>query len=176
MNVQFTIGSDDKGHTLTTLEYIKQGQLIWKYDEKSVRELGVKILTLKEIHDLPSDERDTFEKYCWQVGTNEWEGVTKNPENDPMNFVDHSCDPNMHFIDDDTLVAKRDIKKFERLTLEYATCDTIYADIPVCLCGAKNCRGTVKATDAYDTNIIKGCYQRRGVSRTRDPPSTPFIS
>lgn len=154
MQIKFNIVDGAMGKTLTTVQNIEMGQTIWANNHIE-DELGVKCLTLEEIQELPEDERKTFEMYCWQVSKNTWEGTPASPEVDPVNYINHSCNPNMHFTDDDTITARRNIVAGEALSLEYATCDTIYAVIENCLCKSSNCRGKVTSTDAFDSAIIK---------------------
>jgi hypothetical protein len=95
-----------------------------------------------------------FTTYCWQRDEFTWEGATKAPKKDPINFVNHSCNPNMYFKNDYTLIARRDIKNGEALSIDYATCDTKYATIDECECGEPDCRKKVTNDDYKDPAII----------------------
>lgn len=144
MQVPYTLKNTQMGLSLVTLEDIHEGTIIWKNDHHP----SVKSLTLDEIQNLPKEERQIFEMYCWQSDINMWDGTTEVCE-DPINYINHSCNPNMHFINDDTLIARKFIEKGSNLTLEYATCDTIYAVLENCLCGESNCRNIVRTSDAF---------------------------
>lgn len=160
MQVSHAIVGTEYGRTLIARVGISQGGTIWNYDTCE----PTRRLTQAEIDALPGAARAMFTTYCWQVQADNpskgtvavWEGVTEEPESDPLNFIDHSCDPNMVFQGDNRLVARRDIKKGEPLTLEYATCDTTYARLDHCFCGSKDaqgkslCRGRVTERDARD--------------------------
>lgn len=139
----------EHGRTLVAARQIQQGETIWEYDGAVASEK----LSLAEIDALPADKRERFSTYCWQVTATQWEGVTENEDEDPVNFINHSCEPNMHFDGDDRLVARVVIAEGAALTLDYATCDTVFARIDQCLCGEKTCRGRVTDRDAYDPAI-----------------------
>jgi uncharacterized protein len=66
-------------------------------------------------------------------------------------YLNHSCDPNTWLIDEVTVIARRDIKAGEEITLESATWNDYegeeYADNDLCTCGSSNCRGKVTPRD-----------------------------
>lgn len=65
-------------------------------------------------------------------------------------FMNHSCDPNTWWADDDTMVARRDIRAGEEITYDYATTDITIPYTMKCRCGASNCRGVVTNLDYLD--------------------------
>ena len=68
---------------------------------------------------------------------------------DPTHFMNHSCDPNVWMKDEVTLVARRDIKPEEELTLDYALveADEDYVVSWECACGSQLCRKRVSGRD-----------------------------
>ena len=76
---------------------------------------------------------------------------------DDRMYINHSCDPNTWWADDQTLVAKRSIKENEEITYDYATTeiteDTMHKF--ACNCGAANCRGSVTPNDYKDPDFQK---------------------
>lgn len=62
-------------------------------------------------------------------------------------LLNHSCDPNLGWAVDGTLVALRDVTADEELTVDYAT----YIDNPTftmfCHCGTYRCRQVIEGTD-----------------------------
>lgn len=66
-------------------------------------------------------------------------------------YLNHSCDPNCWLVDEVTVIARRDIKEGEEITLESATWndyeDEEYADDDVCTCGSEICRGKITGRD-----------------------------
>jgi len=61
---------------------------------------------------------------------------------DPSYFMNHSCDPNLWMKDEVTLIARRDIKRDEELTLDYALAepDEDFVASWKCACGCPLCR------------------------------------
>jgi hypothetical protein len=61
--------------------------------------------------------------------------------------VNHSCEPNLGWADDHTLVAIRDIAAGEELTLDYATVITDADFVMMCHCETYRCRQAIEGTD-----------------------------
>lgn len=61
---------------------------------------------------------------------------------DPTYFMNHSCDPNVWLKDEVTLIARRDIKPHEELTIDYALMETDedFEASWKCACGSPLCR------------------------------------
>jgi hypothetical protein len=86
-----------------------------------------------------------------QVDNNFYLGpVTNDPKE--RRLLNHSCNPNVGFLDSIRLVAIRNIKVGEELTVEYATCYTHYPSFK-CRCGTKSCRKVIKQTDWKNKEI-----------------------
>lgn len=62
-------------------------------------------------------------------------------------WVNHSCDPNLGFEGQITLVAMRDIKEGEEVCFDYAMTDMNDTDEFDCACGGAHCRGRVTGED-----------------------------
>src|SRR5437588_6511308 len=71
------------------------------------------------------------------------EGITTD------DYMNHSCDPNLWLRDEITLVARRDIKANEELTLDYATevADEEYVMKDPCNCQGSSCRKLITGRD-----------------------------
>jgi SET domain-containing protein len=67
---------------------------------------------------------------------------TVSREQDPSNYGNHSCDPNAE-MNDEGLVASRDIKAGEEITCDYAPLSSRSWSM-VCNCGTPNCRKIVR--------------------------------
>jgi SET domain-containing protein len=63
-------------------------------------------------------------------------------EEDPSNYGNHSCDPNIA-PDGEGVIALRDIETAEEITIDYAQFSPKSWSMK-CNCGAKNCKGVVK--------------------------------
>jgi hypothetical protein len=72
---------------------------------------------------------------------------------DPLQYGNHSCDPNLWMRDEVTVVARRAIQSGEELTIDYAI-QTGYEGWSMnCRCGAANCRGVVSGLDWRDPQL-----------------------
>lgn len=71
------------------------------------------------------------------------------PGDSPGYFINHSCDPNAWMIDAFTHVARRDIKKGEEVTNDYAfmEADENFVADWNCKCGSPLCRGKFTGKD-----------------------------
>lgn len=63
---------------------------------------------------------------------------------EPMRFINHSCNPNTGIINDITLIALRDIQKGEELYFDYSTSMDEDHWVMQCMCGEANCRKIIK--------------------------------
>jgi SET domain-containing protein len=74
-------------------------------------------------------------------------------DDDPVNFGNHSCDPNLWMKDEVTVCARRTISPDEELTVDYA----IHSDDPfwemLCTCGSPRCRGMIRGDDWQQTEL-----------------------
>jgi len=66
---------------------------------------------------------------------------------EPADFINHSCDPNLGLSGQITLVAMRDIEVGEELCFDYAMSDGTPYDEFECDCGSPYCRGHVTGED-----------------------------
>lgn len=69
------------------------------------------------------------------------------PPRQANGYGNHSCDPNLWWVDAYTLTARRDIAVGEEVTNDYGT-STAVADFRMdCTCGSARCRGVVTGHD-----------------------------
>ena len=61
--------------------------------------------------------------------------------------LNHSCEPNVGWADDETIVALRDIAPGEELTLDYATAISDPDFVLMCHCETYRCRQVIEGTD-----------------------------
>lgn len=61
----------------------------------------------------------------------------------PWRFLNHSCDPNAR-VEGRMLVALRPIAEGEQITFDYTTTESSMAEPFDCMCGSKECLGTVR--------------------------------
>jgi uncharacterized protein len=69
------------------------------------------------------------------------------PPRRPNGYGNHSCDPNLWWIDAYTQAARRDIGPGEELTTDYATSTGIAEFRMDCACGSPNCRAVITGID-----------------------------
>ncbi|MEZ4591094.1 MAG: SET domain-containing protein [Chloroflexota bacterium] len=66
---------------------------------------------------------------------------------DPGDYVNHSCDPNLGLSSSISLVALRDIQPNQEVCFDYAMTDSTPYDEFACGCGTSHCRGIVTGSD-----------------------------
>ena len=69
------------------------------------------------------------------------------PPGQPNHYGNHSCDPNLWWIDAYTLAARRPIAPGEKVTSDYATSTGVDDFTMACDCGSALCRGVVTGQD-----------------------------
>lgn len=77
-------------------------------------------------------------------------------EQDWSFFMNHSCDPTCWFAEGEegeVMITRRDVKKGEELTYDYATSEVFLAPFPSCLCGSPLCRTVVGITDFLNIDL-----------------------
>jgi hypothetical protein len=120
---------------------IRKGEIIWRRDPDEAR------FHIDVIKSWPQEKQEKFFAHAYQVGDGHYHGPEDGIVTDPADYMNHSCDPNTWFVDDATMAARRDIKKGEEITYDYATSETAENFVMICQCGANDCRKVVKGTD-----------------------------
>lgn len=87
-----------------------------------------------------------------------WYGLGNNlwldPEESAFRYLNHSCDPNAAIVSSRKVVARRDISKGEELAIDYSMTDEDPLWSLPCSCGAKNCRGVIRAIQFLPTDVF----------------------
>lgn len=120
------IAECDFGKGLFCKRDIKKGEIIFKF-------IG-KLITFKQT----IEAADEF-GYPLQIGDNLYINLEE-----PMRFINHSCNPNTGIINDINLIALRDMKKGEEIYFDYSTSMDEDYWVMQCMCGEANCRKTIK--------------------------------
>lgn len=98
----------------------------------------------------------------------DWVGVKKNiwidPEK-PQKFINHSCEPNAG-VRGLTVMAIKDIREGEEITIDYSTIEGDPRWEMKCLCGKSKCRGTISSiesltSDQFEKLVYAPSYFRR---------------
>ena len=124
----YICNSNIQGKGVSAGENIKRGELIRHIKGE------VKFLTIR-------DENDSKLYPNWiGIGKNKW----IDPDH-PHQYLNHSCDPNASIKGKISMVAMKNIKEGEEITIDYSIteCDELWE--MKCYCGAKNCRKIVKS-------------------------------
>jgi hypothetical protein len=130
-----------QGKGLFATADIKAGEETWRQEPDQPR------YHVDEVRRWPQEKQEKFFRLAYQVGNEWYHGPVEGSPFDPADYMNHSCDPNTWFIDGATMVARRDIKKGEEITYDYATSETAENFLLYCNCGAKDCRKTVRGSD-----------------------------
>lgn len=128
-----------QGKGLVTQVLIRAGEVVSRLEPNQPTH------TIEALRAMPEDEQDRLLHYCYQC--DEDHIVC---EQGDERFMNHACDPNTWWRDDETMIARRDIQPGEEVTYDYATTEI---DVPFempCGCGADNCRGHVSHLDYQD--------------------------
>lgn len=109
-------------------------------------------LTRKEVLNLEEPHKSIFQKYCTEISRHLYVGPfpDENIDDHIEYFINHSCDPNAWLINDEDVVARRDIEAGEQVTIDYATFiihEFESSAISNCQCGSPKCRGKVSSND-----------------------------
>ncbi len=81
-----------------------------------------------------------------QINDNFFICPTSREELEETGVFNHSCNPNIGYLDSITFIAIRDINPGEELTFDYAFSETVFKAFK-CNCGSKNCRKIIKPSD-----------------------------
>jgi hypothetical protein len=97
---------------------------------------GDKVLTAKAVESVPRDSHSVQKDWDHHVRIDL-----------PARFINHSCDANVGIQDNDfgayDFFALRTIPEGEELAFCYETSENTISAFEECMCGAKNCRGSV---------------------------------
>lgn len=115
--------------------------------EEKVMEFGGNLVSREEAFSGNYRSRS-----IWAIDRENYLALPKSDTHDSLDeYLNHSCDANTWLIDEVTVVAKRDIKAGEEITLDQGTWnfeDSAYTDNKEsCSCGAKNCRKVLTEND-----------------------------
>ncbi len=115
---------------------------------------GGYMLTEKGLTSLPKH----LQEHPFQVADDLFFGQIAEHELSTADYLNHSCEPNSGFKGQAFVVAMRDIKAGEEITIDYVMCTSskLLRDIE-CLCGTKSCRGMTRYDD-WKTKTLQQKY------------------
>jgi hypothetical protein len=79
------------------------------------------------------------------------------PRGNLVRFGNHSCNPNLWWLDSLTLGARRDIEVGEEVTTDYATSTAVPGFRMTCSCGSENCRHVITGED-WNLETLRTSY------------------
>jgi len=85
----------------------------------------------------------------------------------PLNYFNHSCDPNVGFDSKDNYVSIKNIKKGDEFLLDYSFLNTNPDYKMICHCGSKNCRHIITGNEWVNKDFVKQ-YQKYFASTLRN--------
>jgi hypothetical protein len=106
---------------------------------------GNRVMTTAQLWALPAHLRD----YPVQIWYDMFIGPMHEDEIEPVDYMNHSCEPNCGVRGSVVIVARRDIAPGEELTFDYGTTDTDRWVLE-CVCGAPSCRRRLTGQDWRD--------------------------
>ena len=160
-------GNSISGFGIYANRNIAEGEVVFKGEEKPQR-----IVTKKFVDkNWNEKEMENFRRYAYPISKEVFILWDEDPaEWTPQN---HSCDPNTEF-KGLNIIAKKEIKKGEELTLDYALFLDENMDPFECSCGSPNCRGLIKGIKNISVTKREETKRRRKTSPT--VPYRPSIS
>jgi SET domain-containing protein len=124
------------------------GEDVWADDEERKRFAS---LSAAQVRDLTPSMRELFLRFAYNSSQERISG-TFHPEavRHPVNFINHSCDPNAGYDGADHIVALTGIAPGEQIRMDYGTYSFSFDHAFACRCGAPRCRGRVTQRDWPD--------------------------
>jgi hypothetical protein len=112
----------------------------------AVSRLGGRLVTWAQLRELLSVASRPGQPYVDTIAVTGDRHLVL-PPGRPNGKGNHSCEPNLWWVDAYTLAARRDIEAGEELTNDYATSTADAGFVLECRCGASRCRGVVTGGD-----------------------------
>jgi hypothetical protein len=115
-------------------------------DEEERRSFTV--LTASQIENLAPPMRTAFLHFGYNISMETMSGTFNlKAVRHPVNFMNHSCDPNLGYDGADAIIALRNIAPGEEIRMDYGTYSFSFDHEFKCTCGALWCRGAVRRDD-----------------------------
>jgi hypothetical protein len=123
---------------------------------------GGYVITKNQFDFLPKK----LKHFPFQIADDLYFGLSKISELEEADYLNHSCDPTCGFGGEIMIVAMKNIKKGEEITIDYAMCSnskrSITSNMKKCLCGSKYCRKIITPDDWKKKGLqkkYKGFFQ-----------------
>jgi D-alanine-D-alanine ligase len=143
----FLKGNSISGYGIYANKDLQRGELIFDKESKPHRLISKKFVD----ENWSEEEKINFRKYAWPVSPDIFVLWDENPmEWAPQN---HSCDANTRY-EGLNVVACKNIKKGEELTLNYTQFLNNEMESFVCNCGAENCQKVIGKHLQKSTSVL----------------------
>lgn len=142
-------GNSISGFGIYANRHIKKGEIVFQGEERQHR-----IVTRQHVEKHWNEEQKlNFRRYAYALSSEVFVLWDDNPaEWSPQN---HSCDANTG-MDGLNVIALRNIRIHEELTLDYSSFLDINMEPFECRCGATNCRGTINGVEGNSVSTRAG--------------------
>jgi len=146
----FEMRETASGRGLFAVRPIASGMLLFGEDDwaDETERRSFSILSTAQLDNLTPALRATFLRFAYNTSPEAITG-TFHPEavRHPVNFINHSCEPNAGYDGANVIVALRHITPGEELRMDYGTFTFSFDHDFHCACGAWGCRGKVGRDD-----------------------------
>lgn len=142
-------GNSISGFGIYANRYIKKGEIVFQGEERQHR-----IVTRQHVEKHWNEEQKlNFRRYAYALSSEVFVLWDDNPaEWSPQN---HSCDANT-VMDGLNVIALRNIRIHEELTLDYSSFLDVSMEPFACRCGATNCRGIINGVEGNSVSTRAG--------------------
>lgn len=132
---------DGKSHYgMYAVDTIEAGEIVGAHEEQP----HVLVSQTHVRQNWNAEQRRWFSEYAYPLTDETFVSWSQDPEH--WKPINHSCDPNS-WLEGLNLVARRQIRAGEEITIDYGTFyNELMAEF-ACSCGARECRRTIRGTD-----------------------------
>jgi len=146
----FEVRETRTGRGLFACEPIARGTPLFSEDDwvDETEARAFSMLTPAQMDKLSPPLRSAFTRYGYNTALDQITG-TFHPEavRHPVNFINHSCEPNLGYDGVETIVALHAISAGEEIRMDYGTYSFSFDHEFTCTCRAWSCRGQVRRDD-----------------------------
>lgn len=134
---------------LEAITLIQEGTRLFSYEEWIEDEKrGWDLLTIEEVDLLDQERRKQFLHFGYDIDFGKIRGTFDFARAvHGSNFINHSCNPSLHYDTQDCILAARDIKPGEELTLDYGNFIVNVDQTFQCDCNQPGCRNRILKDD-----------------------------
>jgi hypothetical protein len=146
----FEVRETQLGRGLFACQPIARGTPLFSEDDwvDETEARAFSVLPVAEFEKLSPPLRSAFIRYGYNTAPDQVTGTLR-PEavRHPVNFINHSCEPNLGYDGADTIIALRAISPGEEIRMDYGTYSFSFDHEFTCACGSWSCRGAVRRDD-----------------------------